>query len=221
MRSTGAVASRRITRWILLLNPNVVYLLLVAGLSLMVLALASPGTGLLEFAALVILLIAGYGAANLPVNPLGLVLLLAGTALFLVSVFKPGKLIYLVMAIAFLVVGSVFLFEGEEWWQPAVDPILALVVSTLMAGFFWFAARKAIEARLLRPAHDLGALVGMQGLAKSEVYKEGSVQVNNELWSARSQQPIHPGAPVRVVRRDGFFLEVEPAETPGAPLQNT
>jgi membrane-bound serine protease (ClpP class) len=205
----------------LLLNPNVVYLLLVAGLSLMVLALASPGTGLLEFAALVILLIAGYGTANLPVNPLALALLLAGTALFLVSVFKPGKLIYLIMAIAFLVIGSAFLFEGEKWWQPAVDPILALVVSTLMAGFFWFAARKAIEARLLRPAHDLGALVGMQGVAKSEIFKEGSVQVNNELWSARSQQPIHTGALVRVIGREGFFLEVEPAETTGAPLQNT
>jgi membrane-bound serine protease (ClpP class) len=203
----------------ILLNPNIVYLLLVAGLALMVLALAGPGTGILEFLALVILLIAGYGVANLPINTWALVVLLAGIVLLLLSIFRPGKLVLLLLAIAFLVIGSAFLFEADKWWQPGVDPVLATTVSILMAGFFWIAARKAIEARAMRPAHDLGALVGMQGIAKSDVFKEGSVLVNNELWSARSSQPIHSGASVRVVKRDGIFLEVALAETPAPPAE--
>ena len=35
---------------------------------------------------------------------------------------------------------------------------------------------------------DLSALVGQMGEAKTRVHKEGSVQVDGELWSARSQK---------------------------------
>ncbi len=49
-------------------NPNITYLLLAGGLIFAVLALVSPGTGVLEIGALFILGLAGWGIAyyNLP-----------------------------------------------------------------------------------------------------------------------------------------------------------
>jgi membrane-bound ClpP family serine protease len=61
----------------------------------------------------------------------------------------------------------------------------------------------------MRPAHDLEALVGAVGEAKTSIHDEGSVQVAGELWSAKSQQSIPEGTHIRVTGRDGFRLVVE------------
>jgi len=42
----------------------------------------------------------------------------------------------------------------------------------------------------------------------------GKVRVRSELWDAESHAPLHKGAAVRVVQRDGLKLIVEPAEHP-------
>jgi membrane-bound serine protease (ClpP class) len=208
-----------------LLNPNVVYLILVAGFLLAILALLSPGTGVLEAAALITLLLAGiavynlYNVNNLYINLWAVLILALGVLPFVYAVRKTHHLIYLGISIAALVIGSVFLFHtpGEPWWVPAVNPLLALVVSILLGSFLWFATRKVLEAEARPPSHNLEELIGAVGEAKTAVNSEGSVQVGGELWSARSNQPIPVGAQVRVVGREGFILTVEPVkEQPGS-----
>jgi membrane-bound ClpP family serine protease len=51
-----------------LIDPNVAYVMLVGGLLLAVLATFTPGTGLLELGALVMLGLAGLSVASLGVN---------------------------------------------------------------------------------------------------------------------------------------------------------
>jgi membrane-bound serine protease (ClpP class) len=199
----------------ILLDPNIAYLLLVAGFTFATLSLLSPGTGLLEIGGLFAILLAGWAIYNLPVNFWALGVLLLGVFPFLLAVRRSGRLIYLGISILALVVGSAFLFRGEGW-RPAVDPLLALVVSVLVTGFFWIVVRKSLEAEQARPSHDLGALIGLAGEAKSEIHAEGTVQVAGELWTARSAEPIPDGARVRVTGREGFILDVE-AE-PGEPV---
>jgi membrane-bound serine protease (ClpP class) len=111
-----------------------------------------------------------------------------------------------------LIVGSLFLFPGEVWYQPAVNPLLAVLVSVFSGGFLWLAANKILEAEARRPTHDLQALVGALGEAKTSIHPKGSVQVNGELWSAYSETPIPAGAQVRVTGREGFVLRVEAIE---------
>ena len=192
----------------ILLNPNVAYLLLVGGAMLAILAVLSPGTGFLEAAAFILLILAGYAMYNLPINYWALGILLLGVIPFLFALRKSGNLIYLGISILALAIGSIFLFQGQGW-RPAVNPVLAIVVSTLSAGFLWLVGRKVIEVESIRPTHDLAALLGEIGEAKTEIYADGSVQVAGELWTARSQQPIPNGSKVRVTGRDGFTLEVE------------
>ena len=195
----------------ILLNPNVAYLLLVGGALLAILALLNPGTGLLEVAALILLVLAGWGIYNLPINYWALGLLLLGVFPFLFALRKSGQRVYLGVSIAALVVGSIFLFQGQGL-IPAVNPFLALLVSALVVGFVWLVAQKALEAERARPVHDLKALIDTIGEAKTDIHAEGSVQVAGELWSARSQQPIPVGSKVRVIAREGFILDVEKAQ---------
>ena len=193
----------------ILLNPNVAYLLLVAGFTFATLSLLAPGTGLLEIGALFALLLAGWGIYNLPVNFWALGVLLLGVFPFLLAVRRSGRLTFLGISILALVVGSAFLFRGEGW-RPAVDPVLALLVSVLVTGFFWVVVQKTLEAERARPTHDLDALVGSLGEAKTEVHMEGTVQVAGELWTARSAEPIPDGARIRVIGREGLILDVKP-----------
>jgi membrane-bound serine protease (ClpP class) len=97
----------------ILLNPNVAYLLLVSGLLMAVMAVLAPGTGLLEIGAFFALLLAGYGIYNLPINYWALGLVILGMVAFVLAVRRPRRLAFLVVSILSLVVGSVFLFQGD------------------------------------------------------------------------------------------------------------
>jgi membrane-bound serine protease (ClpP class) len=194
-----------------LLDPNIAYLILAGGMMLAILAVLSPGTGLLELGALFALLLAGYSMSQLPINLWAFLLLIVGVIPFLLAVRRSGQVIYLVISILAAIIGSTFLFRSEVWWLPAVNPFLAVVVSGLSGGFLWIVARKVLEAESARPTHDLGTLIGAFGEAKTDINGDGSVQVDGELWSAISHQRIERGARVRVVGREGFILEVEPA----------
>jgi membrane-bound serine protease (ClpP class) len=176
-------------------------------------ALISPGTTILELMAFFTLLLAGYGIYNLSINLWALVILLVGVILFFLAVRKFRQPVYLVLSIIALIIGSVYIFPGETWWQPGVNPFLATVVSLLVSGYVWVIATKAMEVAITPPAHDMNALIGLTGEAKTDIHKEGSVQVAGELWSAQSTEPISQGSTVRVVGREGFILHVESSNT--------
>ncbi|NOY99211.1 MAG: hypothetical protein GXP40_08430 [Chloroflexi bacterium] len=193
----------------ILLNPNIAYLLLVGGVLLGFLAIIAPGTGLLEIGAFFCIMLAGYAVYNLPVNVWALIILVLSVVPFVFAIRKPRRGAYLALSILGEVVGSAYMFRGEGF-SPAVNPVLVIVVSVLMGGFLWLSITKVLQALHARPAYDLSELVGQIGEAKTDIHEEGSVQVAGELWTARSQLLIPAGARVRVVRREGFVLDVEP-----------
>jgi membrane-bound serine protease (ClpP class) len=193
----------------ILLNPNIVYLFIIGGFSLAFLAILAPGTGILEITALFMLILAGWGIFNLPINYWALILLIIGVFPPIFVLRKTQKMVFLVISVLSLVIGSAFLLRGEQWYRLAVNPGLAIVVSGLIGGLFWVITKKTLEADAAPPSHDLSVLIGSIGEAKSNIHHEGSVQVNKELWTARSNLPIEVGAKIRVVDREGFILVVE------------
>lgn len=194
-----------------LLNPNVAYVALISGFLLAVLAMLAPGTGFMEGGAIILLILAGWGVYNLPINLWALIVLLLGVFPFILAVRQSGNTIFLVISILALVVGSAFLFQGEGW-RPAVDPILAVVMSSISAGFFWVVVRSVIESERSRPSHDLEGLIGRTGEARTDIDDEGTVQVAGELWTAQSDERISEGTRIKVVARQGFVLQVVPKD---------
>ena len=196
----------------ILLNPNVAYLILAFGLVITVLAILSPGTGVLEVAALLTLAVVGWEVYNLSFNWWALVALILGMGLFLVAIRRPNQSIFLILSIIALVFGSAYLFPSNVWWIPAVNPFLALFVSLLMAGFFWVATHKILEARNAPPDLNPDQVVGETGEAKTDIHDEGTVLIGSELWSATSSARIPRGARIRVTGRNGFILDVVPLD---------
>jgi len=191
-----------------LLDPNIAYLFLLAGVLLGLLAIIAPGTGMLEVGAFFCLALAGYAVYNLSFNLWALIVLVLSIIPFVYAIQKPKRERYLALSILGLVVGSVFLF-ATDGWQPAVNPMLAFVSSILYAGFLWIVIKKTMQASHALPSHDISNLVGHAGEAKTRIHKEGTVQVDGELWSARSEKIISSGSSIKVIDREGFILVVE------------
>ena len=191
-----------------LLDPNIAYLILLGGVLLAMMSLASPGTGLFEIGAFFCIALAGYAIYNLSFNWWALILLGLSIVPFVYAIQKPKREPYLALSILLLVIGSVFMFPRTAE-QPVVNPAVAILASVFVAGFLWIVVRKSVEATSMRPTHDLTALVGQIGEARTKVDEEGSVLVAGEMWSARSETPIPAGTSVRVLRREGFILIVE------------
>jgi len=194
-----------------LLDPNIAYLFLLGGVFLAMLALATPGTGFFEIGALFCISLAGYAIYTLSFNWWALILILLSIVPFIYSIQRPKRGLYLAISILVLAVGSIFLFSTETG-GPAVNLFLALSSSALVSGFLWIAVGKSLQAAHERPAHDLDSLVGQIGEAKTKIRENGSVRVDGELWTARSDKSIKAGSSIRVVRRDGFTLIVEKNE---------
>ena len=191
-----------------LLDPNIAYLILLGAVLLAMMAIASPGTGLLEIGALFCIALAGYAIYHLSFNWWALVLLVLGVVPFVYALRKPKRELFLMLSILLFIAGSVFVFPRTES-QAVVNPLVAVLGSGSVAVLLWFAVRKAVEAASMRPSHDLTGLIGQIGEARTSISGEGSVQINGELWSARSETPIPAGSSIRVVRREGFILVVE------------
>lgn len=191
-----------------LLEPNVAYLILLGGVLLGLMALVTPGTGFFEIGAFFCLALAGYAVYNLSFNWWALAILLLSIVPFIYAIQKPKREPYLGLSILLLVLGSAFLFAVDSW-KPAVNPFIALVTSGLMSVFLWVVVRKTVQAAGVRPVHDLEILVGSTGEARSKIHEEGSVYLEGEMWSAKSDTPIPDGSSIRVVRREGFILVVE------------
>jgi len=109
------------------------------------------------------------------------------------------------------VIGSVFLFRTETG-SPAINPVLATLMSAITVVMLWVIGRKGIEALALQPSQDLSDLIGQTGVARNDIRNSGAIYVGGEEWSARSEKLIKEGTPARVIGREGLVLLVEPVE---------
>jgi len=198
---------------LMLILPNLLFLLLVASLWLVTLAIVSPGTGVYEGLAALTLLGVGAGMFFAPLNMWALAPIALGFILFFFALrAKTWHRMWLLGSALFFSGGSIFLFRPEEGIV-AVHPLLAVITTAFTLGFYWFAVRGVIAAQKLDSSFDPKLLLGALGEARSDLDPGGIVFVAGELWSARSDQLIRYGSKVRVTAKDGLVLDVVAADT--------
>lgn len=195
-----------------LISTNFAFLIILAGVLLTVFAILTPGTGIFELGALLTIVLAGWAIFNQPINLWALAVLVLGVFPFLLAVRLTKQRANLSVSSIAFIIGSAYLFRGEEWWQPGVDPVLAAVGSISGGGLLWLMTTKILEAEATDLAHDITKIIGSLGEARTDIQKEGSVYVLGEMWTARSATLIETGSKVRVVAREGFILDVEALE---------
>lgn len=193
--------------WQTLINPNIVYLLLIAGLWCAALALTTPGIGIPEAGAIGFLSLAVLGLTRLPINVVGLFLIILSLGLYVIELKWPSHGAFIITGVITLAVGSFFLFPANESAnQLSVALVIATVLSTGL--FFFLALQIALRVRNKPPFQNPDGVIGTVGEAKTDILKEGAVQVGDELWTAEADELIPTGTRVQVVKRSGLRLKV-------------
>lgn len=190
-------------------DPNVVYLLLMAGLWVSATGTYIPGTGVAEIAGAGLILGTVYLMSLLATNWVALIALVVGAALFfLLPLLKSDWAVFAKAGLALQALASFFLFSDA-----AVSPLL-IALGVLLA---WFYHRNILQS-ILKQQRELSStqkdefLVGERGRVMASIDERGTVQVNGELWTARSRSRLESGTEIMVTRQDGLELHVEKAK---------
>ncbi len=192
-----------------LFDPNIAYLLIVSAVLLTLIAIIVPGTGIPEAGLVFCIMVAAFIVYQIGINLWAVTLLLLSIVPFFIALrVKTWRIPFLAATFLLLTVGSIFLFTGENGLS-LVNPLLAVAVSLGSGGLIWFSADRTATIMQSKPVHDVDALIGQIGEARTDIHEEGSVQILGELWSARSETPIKAKNAVRILRRDGLILTVE------------
>jgi membrane-bound serine protease (ClpP class) len=196
-----------------IVDPNIAYLLLSIGTLALVAEFYHPGAILPGVTGAICLILAFVAFGSLPVNWGGVALIVLAVVLFLLDIKVAGFMLSVGGAIAF-VLGSLMLFSPFAPPSPTMPrltvswPLIVLMTATI-ASFFLFAVSAGLLAQRAKAATGTESMIGVTGIAASDLAPWGTVQARGELWSAVAEEgPIKKGEQIRVVSAKGVRLKV-------------
>jgi membrane-bound serine protease (ClpP class) len=204
-------AFRSVLQW--LADPNLAFLFMSLGTLAIIYELANPGLGGGAVVGVILILLALFALAVLPVNALGGLLLVLAAILFVLEVFTPGIGVGAAGGTTALVLGGLFLFRGRV----GVDPEVLIPVAIVVGGATVLAGRLAWRTRRLAPTTGAGGLLGSVAVVQSPGGATGQAMVEGAWWNVKTRgEQLRDGATVRVVDVEGLDLVVEEQEAPGS-----
>lgn len=199
-----------------LIDPNILTLLFLAGLAGIGFEIFHPGVVLPGVLGAVALVTALFGFSILPISWAGLALLLLGVAMLVTDAFVTSHGAITVAGLISLVVGAIMLFRNAP--SPYHVSLPLIISIAVVLGLLWgFAITKAVQVRRKPVSVGPQTIVGQIG----EVRGDAQVFVNGELWKARSthDERLRRGAKVKVDAVDPeLVLDVSLVDEPvGSP----
>ena len=188
-------------------NPNVAYVLMLIGTLGLIVELYHPGAIFPGVAGGICLFLAFFALQVLPVNYVGILLIILAIILFIVELKVPSYGLLGIGAIISLTLGSVMLFNPEETGMGVSWTVIVPIVS-LLSAFFLVVLGLVTKARLKQPRTGREGLLGEVGLAVTDLNTAGIVSVHGEHWRARAVEFIPKGQTVRVLRVEDLCLVV-------------
>ncbi len=195
-----------------LADPNLVYLLLMAGLLGLYFEFAHPGVFLPGVVGAICLLLALTSFEVLPINFAALLLVLLGVLMLVSEAFVTSYGVMGLGGVAAFVIGSLFLIDTSRTNLEVSRGIIsggAIGLSAIILGVGYAIARDRRRAVQTGPE----ALIGEVGEVREPISPgaPGWVFVHGETWRATSDEPIGAGARARVTAVRGLEVEVKRA----------
>jgi membrane-bound serine protease (ClpP class) len=177
-------------------NPNIAYLLMMAGILGLYMEFSNPGVIFPGVAGAICLLLAFASLQVLPFNYVGLILILLGIGLLVGEAFMPSFGVLGIGGIVALTFGSLLIFDPESTG-------LALDRSIFIISYLVFRSQRS------KPTLGMEGLLGEIGEARSALAPRGKIFVHGEYWNAEADGEIALGERVEVVGVDGMTLKVK------------
>ncbi len=193
----------------LITNPNLAFLLGIAGLVLIYVEITHTGLILPGVLGAISLLLAVMGFSYLPINVTGVIFIILAFGLFIVELKMPGFGIFGTLGIVSLAFGAIMLVKKTEIGV-SIDTSVAIAGAVAFGVVFLFLSYLVLKALKRPKLAGTQELVGMVGEALTDINPKGKVLVQGTYWNAESDTPISKGQEIVVERVDGLNLKVKP-----------
>jgi membrane-bound serine protease (ClpP class) len=201
---------------LLLVNPNLVFLLLSVGVQAILIEISSPGGWVAGFLGAVCILLAVYGLGILPVNWFGILFLLVSFVLFILDIKAPTHGALTAAGAISFIAGALVLFNSVRLpGFPRISVPLVVGTGAFFAATFFIIASFAWRAQRRPVLIGRETLPGKQGYVEVELNPRGMVHVAGELWAAEAigeEIPVKKGERIEVVEASGLVLRVKKVE---------
>lgn len=192
-----------------LTNPNIAYILMLIAIYGLFFELSNPGLILPGVAGIIALFLVLYAFQLMPINYVGLSLVLIGIGFMVLEVLISSfGMIGFGGVIAFII-GSVMLFNDNESGYYLTWPLI-LIMSIISISFFFMLLSLAVKSHKKAIVTGKEGLIGSKGVVLNVMNEQIVVRVLGEIWEARSSQMLDRGQKIRVAQVNGLILWVEP-----------
>jgi membrane-bound serine protease (ClpP class) len=190
-------------------DPNVAYLLMLAGIYGLLLEGYNPGALVPGTVGAICLLLALFAFQVLPVNYAGLALMLLGVILMIAEGFAPSFGVLGIGGLAAFVFGSIILMDSDI---PGFAISRGIIGGTATAGGLAMLGLiyMLMRARNRPVVSGVEKLVGDTAEALEDFEGRGSVFLEGERWIAESAIPVNKGDLLKVKSVSGLVVQVEP-----------
>lgn len=190
-----------------LANPQIAYLLMMAGLLGLYVEFTHPGVFFPGVAGALCLLLGMAALQVLPINYAGLALIVLGISLMISELFVPSFGVLGLGGVIAFVIGSLLLFDTPDMTL-RVDRGLVYGTALAFGGFTLFAI--VMVARAQRRPVRTGSEGMLGAVGEVRDVEEGHVRVlvRGEYWNAEAGEPLARGDQVEVTGVSGLRLTV-------------
>lgn len=189
-------------------DPNIAFLLGAAGVACIYIEFTHPGLIAPGVVGAVSLVLALYAFNLLPINVLGVLLILLAIGLFILEANVTSHGALAAGGIVAMVIGAMILVDSP-WPEARIRLSTALSVTLPLAAVIIILMRFALAAQRRKAVTGEAGMIDARGVAQTDLDPEGKVMVRGEVWDARAQGKILKGTRVRVRGLDGLTLLVE------------
>ncbi len=193
-------------------NPQVLLLLIALGTYGLLFEGYNPGAIYPGVVGVICLLLAAYALQVLPVNYVGLALIIVGFALIIAESFVPSFGALGLGGIAAFIFGSIMMFDSGI---PGFGISRAFVYSfaVVVGSLVFLLASFMLKLQRRGAVSGRGSIIGGVGVAMDAFSGEGKIWLEGEAWPAMSTARIQNDQHVRVRAIDGLTLLVEPVKS--------
>ena len=199
---------------LILTDPVLVFSLLSVGILLIIIELSAPGGWLAGTVGAICLLLSLYGLGVLPINWVGLVLILASLLMFAVEIQTPGTQGLLSLgAAASLGLGGYIMFNRPEVEPYGELPLFIIAIESAVFGMTGAGVvYVAVRTKATQIITGTDGMIGQIGEVRQPLDPRGMVFVHGELWKAETQDGSHLGVgeKIEVVELRDLAVKVMP-----------
>jgi membrane-bound serine protease (ClpP class) len=195
-------------------DPSIAFILLNLGMLGIFFELSNPGAIFPGILGGICLLLAFFALGMLPVNYVGVALILLAFIMFVLELFVVSAGALTIGGLIALIFGASMLIDPSTPGIAVSLPVI-LTVTLTTAAMMTGAMIMAIKTRRRKVSTGREELIGAIAEVRTPLDPKGYVFLEGELWSAVTRSGrIDPPAHVTIVALEGLTLTVEPLSSP-------